>query len=473
MKSRELVEPIDKEAIFLSGIGGSGMSAIACFMSDKGHTVIGSDRAFDRDPEHPLRKILDSKGIRLTLQNGSGIDRSFDTAIFSSAVEPDNAEFLKAISLGIPVKTRAEYLSEILSDYSAIAVAGTSGKSTTSGMLAFLMRELGLMPNFIGGGRVKQFKSATNPGNLIVGDSDSLIIEACESDGSIVNYRPLHSIILNISLDHNPIEKTAEMFRTLINNTSGRVFLNADDAILSKLADNRAVTFSIKSPSEYKAEDVVYESFGSRFSIMAVEFSLSIPGRYNIYNALPCIALLHKNGIPLEDIAAPLHKFSGIERRFDIHLNNGKNIVVDDYAHNPHKIESLMMSASKIKERVCYIFQPHGFGPTKMMKNEYVETFTTNLRVSDHLILLPIFYAGGTTDKDISSSDLAVAIANNGRSVEAAHDREAVFKTLALNWRRWEGYVIFGARDDTLSNLAEEIGKRLKGLYPSLFSKVK
>ncbi|MEW6418806.1 MAG: Mur ligase domain-containing protein [Nitrospirota bacterium] len=205
--------------IFFSGIGGSGVSAIASFMTDRGHIVFGSDRSFDRDPDSPICKMLKAKGITIVPQDGSGIDSSFDYAVFSTAVENHQPEVIKAKELGITMKTRPQFLAEIVSDFRTIAVAGTSGKSTTSGMLAFLMDKIGLEPNFIGGGRVKQFKTNSNPGNSLVGSSNLLIVEACESDGSIIHYHPSYSIIANLNLDHNPKEKTAEMFEALSRNT--------------------------------------------------------------------------------------------------------------------------------------------------------------------------------------------------------------------------------------------------------------
>lgn len=446
--------------IFLSGIGGSGMSAIACFMSDKGHIIYGSDRAFDKDPTHPALKILKAKGIKIVKQDGSGIDKSFDFVLFSTAVEQDNPEYVRAKALKIPIKTRPDYLAEIVLDFKTIAVAGTSGKSTTSGMLAFLFKRLGLEPNFIGGGRVKQFKTDTDLGNSLAGKSDHLIIEACESDGTIVNYMPYHSIILNLELDHHPLEKTEEMFKAFIRNTKNFVIINADDARLEKALSKDAITFSIYKDSDFKAEQIAYKFFGSNFFIRGVPFSLNIPGEYNIYNALSCIALLNKLGVPLNDIAKILSEFNGIERRFDIHLNKEKYLVIDDYAHNPHKIASLMKTVKTIKDRVCYIFQPHGFQPTKMMKNEYIETFAENLRNDDHLILLPIFYAGGTAPRDISSHDLANAIRAKGRSAEAIDERKDILEMVG----KWENYVIFGARDEGLSIFASEIARAIDRL---------
>lgn len=443
--------------IFFSGIGGSGVSAIAGFIADKGHKIIGSDRAFDRNPNHPVYKLLQSKQIVIVPQDGNGIDSSFDFAVFSTAVEPDQPEYVRAKALGIPIKTRPEHLAEIVLDFKTIAVAGTSGKSTTSGMLAFLMQKLGLNPNFIGGGRVKQFKTETNPGNSVTGDSGYLVIEACESDGTIVNYKPEHSIILNLDLDHHSVDKTAEMFETLGKNTASRVIINADDDNLTKINTQNAVTFSIDNPSKYKAENIVYAPFSTNFSLNGADFRLSIPGKYNLYNALSCIAILSEMGIPTKDIAGVLHEFKGIERRFDIHLNDGKRLVIDDYAHNPHKISSLMQTMKNIKENICYIFQPHGFAPTRMMKNEYIDVFAENLRDSDHLILLPIFYAGGTVSKDISSHDLADGIRAKGKSIEVVDNR----KTILDRPDKWDNYVVFGARDETLSDFAKEIAATL------------
>ena len=446
--------------IFFSGIAGSGVSAVACFMSDRGHKVVGSDRSFDSSPGNPLNTILKSKGIAIVPQNGDAIDRSFDFVVFSTAVEHEMPEFTKATSLRIPIKTRPEYLSELSSEFKTIAVAGTSGKSTAAGMLAFLMDRLGLKPNFIGGGRVKQFKTETHPGNSLANDSSILVIETCESDGTIVRYKPEHLILLNLQLDHNAIDATSEMFKTVMHNTKGMIVINADDQRLQQITSKGTITFSIDSPSRYRATDISYNPFSTDFSVDNIHFTLSLPGKYNLYNALSCIAILSEMGIPLSNIASRLHDFQGIERRFDIHLSNGKYLVIDDYAHNPHKISSLMQAIKNIRKGICYIFQPHGYGPTRMMKNEYIDAFAENLDDSDHLILLPIFYAGGTARKDISSHDLADGIRYKGKSVEGVEERETVLKML----HKWDTYVVFGARDETLSDFARRIAENLTHL---------
>ena len=390
-------------------------------------------------------------------QDGSGLDDSFDLAVFSTAVEPDMPEAAKAKELGICIKTRPDYLAEISEIFDTIAVSGTSGKSTTSGMLAFLMERLGLEPNYIGGGRVGRFRSDKNPGNWRAGNSERLVIEACESDGTIVNYRPQYSIILNLALDHHPVEETAAMFGTFIKNTEKKVILNADDARLMELAGKDTVTFSIDGPSDHRPDMVEYGPFSTDFTLHGTKFTLSMPGRYNLYNALSCIAFLSETGTPLDAIAGVMPEFDGIDRRFDIYLNDGEHLVIDDYAHNPHKIGALMETMKDLSEDICYIFQPHGFGPTRLMKDEYIEVFANNLRSTDRLILLPIFYAGGTTAIDISSNDLADGINARNRSVEAVEDRSKIMGM----FDEFRTYVVFGARDESLADLAREIAEKL------------
>jgi UDP-N-acetylmuramate--alanine ligase len=444
--------------IFFSGIGGSGMSALAGFSADKGHIVVGSDRSFDRNPDQPVCEILKAKGIKIVHQDGSGIDRSFDFAVFSTAIEENQLEVIKAKQLEIPLKTRPQYLCEIMSEYRTLAVAGTSGKSTITGMLAFVMNRLGLEPNYIGGGRVKQFKTSKNPGNSLAGESDFLIVEACESDGSIVNYQPSYSIISNLSLDHNSIEKTAVMFETLSKNTKEMVIINSDDENLNRCNFSKTIGFSIDTDSDYRAESIEYQPFKTKFKLFGIDFRLSLPGKYNLYNALSCIAILSEIGIKLEDIAKVMPDFSGLDRRFDIYLNNGGKLVIDDYAHNPHKIENLIESVKKIRRSICYIFQPHGFGPTRLMKQGYIEVFSQQLREKDHLFLLPIYYAGGTSLRDISSEDLCREIKTAGRSVEVLPERFLLLKRLST----WDAYVVFGARDESLADFAREIALRLR-----------
>jgi UDP-N-acetylmuramate--alanine ligase len=446
------------KGLYFSGIAGSGMSALALFMARKGYRVSGSDRIFDRFKDHPLTSVLKEAGIVVTPQEGSGIDHKIDLSVFSTAIEGDHPDYLKAKALKIPTKTRPELLADLVSQYKTVAIAGTSGKSTTSGMLAYLMESLGLEPNFIGGGRVRQFRDRTNQGNFLYGNSDRLIIEACESDGSIVNYHPETTVLLNLDLDHHSIQDTLDLFKGIIRNTSKRVIINKDDKNLAPLLSKTTVTFAIEGDAHYRAEAVFIKDLHSDFKVRGTDFRLNLPGRYNLINALACIAYLSEIGVGLKDIAAVLPNFTGIERRFEIHLNSSHGLVIDDYAHNPHKIASMMHAASYLNHAICYIFQPHGFGPTRLMKDAYIETFIKALRAQDHLILLPIYYAGGTATMDISSDDIARGVRVGGRSVEVVVNRDDVLKKIG----QFRAFVVFGARDDSLSGLASKIAEALK-----------
>jgi len=447
----------NKNKLFFSGIAGSGMSSLALFSTGLGHFVYGSDRLLDINASHPIKDVFDASGIIVTPQDGSGLGKHIDLAIFSTAVEETNLDFIKANSLNIPIMKRPEYLACLVKEFNTIAIAGTSGKSTTSGMLAFLMRGLSLKPNFIGGGRVKQFINKLNQGNFLKDSSDLLIIEACESDGSIVNYYPKSTILLNLTLDHHTVEETGKLFERLIDNTSNKIIINADDDNLKALNIKDAITFSINKPSDYKPSYFHCGLLNSHFILKDTEFTLSIPGKYNLLNALACIAYLSEIGISMNDIVPILSTFQGIERRFDIHLNSSKGFVIDDYAHNPHKISSLMETTSKVRDSTCYIFQPHGYGPTRLMRDGYIEVFTKYLRNSDHLILLPIYYMGGSAVKDISSEDIVNKVKSKGKSAEVIHLREEVLKKCD----DFKAFVVFGARDDSLSDLARMIAHRL------------
>ncbi|KAF0181038.1 MAG: UDP-N-acetylmuramate:L-alanine ligase [Nitrospirae bacterium] len=450
--------------LFFSGIGGSGVSALARFMADRGHIVAGSDRAFAGHPDHPALETLQAAGISLFPSDGTGITPDLDILIYSTAVEPDQPDLEKARQLGVRMVARPDYLAQIASGFQTTAVAGTSGKSTVSGMLAYLMKRLNLEPNFIGGGRVKQFRTAVNPGNSLTGNSDTLVIEACESDGSIVNYYPQRTILLNLDLDHHSVRETTSMFETLIQHTSGTTVINWDDRNLSSLHREQFASFSIERPSGYQAENIILQPLCSEFTVRNVRCRISLPGMYNIYNALACIACLAEMGIPLDAIAPVLPEFAGIERRFDIHRNDGRCLVIDDYAHNPHKIASMMRAMQAVKPAICYIFQPHGFGPTRMMKNEYISAFSEHLRPSDHLVLLPIYFAGGTAQHDISSDDLAKGVRATGKSAEAVIAREDVFEKAGV----WNNFVVFGARDESLAKFADALAQKIPADEPAI-----
>jgi len=439
------------DSIFFSGIAGSGVSALALFMSLRGSNVSGSDRLFDTGSAIPLKERLEKAGIRIKPQDGSGITEDTQLMVMSTAVERDRPEVLRAGQLGVRIMTRPEFLATLSQDHRSIAIAGTSGKSTASAMLAFALRELGASPSYISGGRAKDFRSPENPGNVLSGGSDLLVMEADESDGSIVNYRPFISVIANLSLDHNPVHETAGMFRELMEHTTGRVILNSDDNGVMGLRSKDAFTYSISTPSDLRAVNISMQGRKSRFQIEGQDFEIAHPGLHNIYNALASIAVLRQLGYAPGNISQALAPFSGIERRFDVHLENNGRMVIDDYAHNPHKIGALMDTVAGLSGSACYVFQPHGFGPLRLMLKEYAEVFNSRLRENDRLFILPVYFTGGTVSRDIGPEDLALLCR------ASTPDSRASLLAEINRPPRNDCYVVLGARDESLGVLASEI----------------
>lgn len=451
--------PGGQEKIFFSGIGGSGMSALAAFLSARGQKVVGSDR--DRDQGLNIRtfETLEHSGISLVPQNGEGLDASFSRVVFSTAVESGNPDAVKARELDLARISRPELLSEIINRYRSVAVAGTSGKSTTSGWLAWSLCQLGVEPGFLGGARVRQFHTRERLGNMLPGASDILVAEACESDKTIVHYHPRMAVLLNVSRDHHDVPETQDLFRKLCDHTAEQVIVNGDDPDLAGLSAPGMLRFGSSPGVDIRAENIDLKPLSSSFEVEGVAFTVRLPGLHNVYNALAVVAVLRCFGIELPQMVEPLGSFEGVERRFEIHLNQGGRLVVDDYAHNPDKIAALMTAVSRITASACYVFQPHGYGPTRFMKEGYIDTFRTFLRKEDRLLILPIFYAGGTVARDISSLDLVTPLAQTGLKVELLGDRGLLSEREQL--AGVDTVVIFGARDESLSDLARTVATYL------------
>lgn len=441
------------QSIFFSGVGGSGVSAIACFLARAGHTVAGSDRAFDADPAHPARAMLMAEGVTLHPQDGSGLSPEVGLVVASTAVEATTPEMLRAQALGLTVETRPLFLARLSRAYETIAVAGTSGKSTTSALTAWAMRALGMEPAFIGGGRIRGL------GNYLGGGS-KLVMEACESDGTIVNYRPARSVILNLGLDHHSVEESGALFRTLAGNTSGEVFVNADDAGLMRATEGmRTVAFGFEARgAEYRATNLRLEGLGSTFDLMGTRFRVPMPDSHNAMDALAAIALIHRMGAALPEIAEAVATFPGVDRRFNVYPGRAGLLVVDDYAHNPDKIEALMHAMNPLAERVCYVFQPHGYGPLKLMLHGYADAFNRMLRATDMLVILPVYDAGGSADRTIASPALGARITGNAVCMES---RGELIAMLGQRAGELDAVVVMGARDETLATLAQSIAREL------------
>jgi UDP-N-acetylmuramate--alanine ligase len=331
-------------------------------------------------------------------------------------------------------------------------------------MVARIMDEANLDPTVINGAIIQDYKAEDRLGNAKKGSSPYLLIETDESDGSIVNFFPEISILANISKDHKPIPDLKQLFMQFLTNTRGISILNRDcpysREITELLPPEKVITFGWNQDSQVIPEEVVLSSGTSTFAVMGTPFFLPIPGRHNVANALSAIALGVTLEIPLPLIAHALQGFPGVERRLQLIGRAGGIDVYDDFSHNPAKIAAAVETLKRMESRLILIFQPHGYGPVRLLEKELVETFNTALNPRDVLLLLDIYYAGGTADQSISSADLLQKI--HVPRAENIKDREEVITTVSQMSNPGDIIVVMGARDNTLTELARGIVARLK-----------
>ena len=450
--SRKVIEMHKKTAkkYYFVGIGGSGMSSLAQVLSQRGDWVGGSDRNFDKNLNKRFFAKLQKQGIFLFPQKGSSIPHKLDFLVISTAIEKNNPEMLKATSLKIPVIHRAQLLSSLFNSSYGIGVAGTSGKSTVTGMVASVLDAFENYPTVINGGIIKQYISSACVGNAKQGNSNIMVSEIDESDGSIIHFSPEIGVITNISKDHKEMDELKKLFRTFASNTSGHLIVNADCPVLNMLKIKNALTFGLKSNSTIMAENVENHGKGARFQVGGTSFILNVPGIHNVYNALASIAVAHTLNIPRDIIKKGIASFRGIKRRLDLVGQKNRIIVIDDFAHNPDKIAASISALKHMGERVHIVFQPHGYGPTKFLMEELADVFSTALRPFDCLVCLNIFDAGGTASRTITSMDLL-------SKIKGPKSRTDAVNLIQKQAEPGDVVAVMGARDDTLSNLARNI----------------
>lgn len=446
---------------FFCGVGGSGMSSLALALKSKGADICGSDRSRDAGLYAEKFNVLKNQGIRLFAQDGSGIDGQTDALVVSSAVEETIPDVIKARQLNVPVLTRAQVLADFLHEHNGIAVGGTSGKTTTTGMIGHILKEAGVDPSVINGGIMLNYADSLGMGNVIAGNGAFCVIEADESDGSIELYKPAVSIITSISLDHKPVEELKVLFGDFVERASVGAVLNADnaDTIALKDRNSNVLSFSVQgADADLKAVNIVPVENGVRFMLDGENVFLPVIGRHNVANALAAVAAAEMIGIPRNQALEALESFKGIHRRLETVGVTRKGIaVIDDFAHNPEKISAALSALKEYKGRLIVIYQPHGFKPTKIMRAGIVEAFDRLLSLDDTLIMQEIYYAGGTVQKDISSADLVKDLERTGKRVHFIPDRKKIITLVKGLAAKGDRIVIMGARDETLSDFARSI----------------
>ncbi len=431
------------------------MSALAQIAAMEGRSVSGSDRDFDRGRNTRVRAALEALGVKIYPQDGSGVNAATAELALSTAIEDSNPEVLRAKELGVKISHRSELLAGQVDRFDSIVVAGTSGKSTAAAMLFAVLDAAGLGPSIITGGALVQLQERGLIGNAFRGKGNILVVEADESDGSIVRYKPKTGVLLNISKDHKELPELNKIFLEFAGHC-GRVLVNADDAAARALLP-AAPAFGFDAGG-WKVENVRLEPFLSRFLLNGLEFVVPAPGLYNIENALAACAAAALYGAAPEAARAGLANFRGVERRFRLVGEKNGVKVVDDFAHNPAKV-SAVLKALRLAGggRVFAVYQPHGFAPTRHLRAELIQAFVAGLAGEDTLVMPEIYYAGGTAAKDISSKDITGAVAAAGRRALFFADRGQIPGALAGQARPGDIIAVMGARDATLSDFARQV----------------
>jgi len=456
----------EDKSYYFCGIGGSGMLPLAMIVKAAGAKVAGSDRALDQGRLADKFQWLQDRGIDLFQQDGSGLVDDSQILIASAAIEDTVPDVARAIALGCKRMTRAELLATYFSAIPlSIAVGGTSGKSTVTGMIGWILAEAGRDPTIINGAVMKNFADAMAPfASCRVGSGAIMVSEVDESDGSIALFDPEISVLNNVSLDHKSLAELRILFGDFIAKSSHAIW-NRDDpesvALVASLVLPKTSSFGFSEGADFRAVQIEEQSLGSRFTLRRGEtgypVSLQVPGRHNIANALAAVAASCAIGVSIESAISALGSFRGLARRFDIVGTANGITVIDDFGHNPEKIAATLRTLKAFPGRVIAFFQPHGFGPIGKMGNELAAVFTENLRDDDRVILCDPVYFGGTVDRSLGSDSIIDAIVAAGGKAEHIAAREECGERMVELARPGDRIVIMGARDDTLHDFAESI----------------
>jgi len=449
-----------------SGLAGAGVNPLAQLMRARGHAVQGSDRSFDQGKNADLAARLAAVGIVVRPQDGAAVTADLDRFVYSTAVEADTPEFRAARALGLELVPRPALLAEVVdAGRPGVAIAGTSGKSTVTGMVAWLTREAGLEATVLGG--------AALAGEGVSGcfragpDGGPVAAEACESDGTLTGYHPGIGVIHNVSRDHGEVEALRAQFEAFARQ-SRRLLVNATSPEAAALGrEVGAVTYGAALSADARLEiGRVGPRRGAgilRHDGITLALDVPQPGRHNLENATAAALVALELGIPAPTVEALIGRFPGVARRFEVLGATADGIqVIDDYAHNGEKLRAAITTAQCGADRVLAVFQPHGFGPARFLRPELASLVPALLRSRDRFCYAEIYYAGGTVARDVSSRLLAADLPRDLDCGYAA-DRAGVVDWVLSQARPGDTVLLMGARDPELPALARRVFEALGG----------
>lgn len=414
--SNNIGHPVNIGTLHFVGIGGIGMSGIAEVMHNFGYKIQGSDISENANVNR-LRKL----GIKVFVgQRAENLEGAW-AIVVSTAIKPDNAEVVAARSLKMPLIRRSEMLAELMRLKWCVSVAGTHGKTTTTTMVSAVLDEAKYDPTVINGGIINAYGT-----NARLGAGDWMVVEADESDGTFIKIPSTVAVVTNIDPEHldfyGDFENAKEAFRTFVENVPfyGFTAMCIDhpevQALIGKIIDRRIITYGFSPQAEVRGTNVSFNKGAAHFDveisnrqddsiIIFKNITMPMPGRHNISNALAAIAVSHELGIPEEVIRNTFSKFSGVKRRFTLVGNVDDITIVDDYAHHPVEIASVLSAAREAYEgRVIAVMQPHRYTRLESLFDEFCSCFND----ADTVIVSPVFEAG---EKPIEGADQQALIA--------------------------------------------------------------
>lgn len=451
--------------ISFCGISGNGVSALAQIMAKKGFEVRGSDRSFDLGGDQDRKKALEEVGITIYPQDGSGITDDLDVLYVSTAVEDSIEDVKVAKAKNIPIKTRPDLLAELFHQYTHnIAVSGTSGKTTTTAMVGYILDQLGQKPCMINGGYLRNYENQKGVANIIYNEGDICVIEADESNGTIEKYHPYIGLINNIGVDHKSLDELIGLFKDFAARCKYGLVVNldCDNCKDIKHPTKKTTTFSLKdSKADFFAYNLKAIPDGTQYSIDGKSFKLNLIGSFNVANALAAIAVCSLLGIDKFDAAKTLEGFLGTQRRLEVVGTKSNITLIDDFAHNPDKVSASVTALKDYPGRVIIMFQPHGFAPMKLTGKDIIKAFAAKLDKEDILIMPDIYFVGGTADKTISSKDLIDQALELGVNAHYIPERKDVEKFILENAKPGDRIIIMGARDNTLPDFSRRLLKEI------------
>jgi UDP-N-acetylmuramate--alanine ligase len=458
----------DGKRYFFVGIGGSGMMPLAMILAGRGARVAGSDRSLDAGRVPAKFDALRALGVELFPQDGSGITSPEQIVVASAAVEDSVPDIAQAKALGCERMTRAQLNAELFNEsLTSVGVAGTSGKSTVTGMIACILHALGKSPTVMNGAVMRNFVSQERPfASALIGDEDIYVSEIDESDGSIALYNPEIAVLNNISRDHKELDELRLLFGDF-HRRSKWVIVNTDDkeavALIASRSPETVLGYSLHGNADLNASNISEEPFAVSFDLVHVGVNLGrvrlqVPGRHNVANALAAIrACFIAAPASQADLIGPIERYTGIARRFERVGEAAGVTVIDDFGHNPDKIAATLATLRAFPGRLLILFQPHGYGPLKQLRGELAEAFATGLAEHDLLVLPDPAYFGGTVAREVGSGELAADIRALGRYARHVAERSKAADLLVREARTGDRIIVMGARDDTLGVLAREM----------------